>query len=1085
MGKRIPWTSTAWTIAFLVLLLMLAPLTAFADEAPGRDTLESQTEKGAAYVKEADAPVAQALANGEGEAGESSESQLSEAKNSESLDSKDKENAGKLGLEKAEAISETQKANESDSKTGSQVNSQIAQQKTAETETISAKTTAREPNPAKADAKVATTKTIDTAPSNAKTSGEKNSTAKAANTKAADVQSTISKPTAAKAVAAQAPSVKKAPTSTSASKQSSKSTASAKQGQSASKGKHSTPLAAGTYMIVTAKSNKRVLDVEGGSKTNGANVLLWDWHGAAWQKWNVSYDSEGFYTIKNVHTGKVLDVAGAKAGKGANVLTWQGKTANNTNQRWILEKSGRGYILKSALNQSLVLDCTGNSAANGTNIEIWKANGNANQRFVFVNLNPDVAFGKTLEDGIYTMGVSSKTSQLVEVQGASIKNGGNVDLYASNKGMNQRWSFQYNGVGLYRIVNVGSGLSLDVAGANPTAATNVLQYAAHSGKNQLWGVSKNVDGTYTLYSAINGMALDVHGASTANLANLETYYPSNGKNQKFALKRVAEDYSGTYRLFTRLSQKPKSVDVPKGSVSNGTQLALWDDNGQLNQRFVFEKVGSAYSIRPASSGKYLTVSNGKVVQVSASGKGGTASNNQLWTVKYAKNGFQIKNVGTGKVMSVAGAKAVNSAKVQESIWKGSASQKFLLAKCEMLPRGLYVMSNMANTKLNLDATGASFANGTNAIVYKSTGMNNQKFAIVHVGGGYYRVTLALGGTVLGVRGSKNGSSAKFYNWTADDSQLWKPTLVDGGFVFQNKASGKRLAAAGKTSGSDVVQQDPANAALQKWRLSKDGINCRDMNSFVKCLNTAPGSSSLTVTRAVPGFSTSSRQWKALQSALAECWDSGFDVGFISVDCNTGMTISANADTTFYGASTIKGLYATYLCEELLESGEISLGSVEDIMYSTIVYSNNDTYSTLRYNYGSQSGFNEWLSEVGVGELGLYDYYTPKTLAKAWTHILEYESSNGDYVGFWRSIFDHGDMSSINDALGCTVYSKPGWFDGGSIGYILDDAGIVKNGSGTYVLAVMSNAYPYNWQKDTIENLVRAIDNVHSAIPATR
>lgn len=920
--------------------------------------------------------------------------------------------------------------------------------------------------------------------SDVKTSTVKSSSEKAEAAKTASCQVATPEPAAAKATAKGAAHPKAVEGKQPASKQLGKTTMPKQQSKVASTTKHKTSLAEGTYMIVTAKSTKRVLDVAGGSKANGANVLLWDWHGAAWQKWKVSYDSEGYYTIKNVHTGKVLDVAGLNARSGANVLSWQEKATKNANQRWVLEKSGAGYILKSALNQSLALDCTGNSAANGTNIEIWKANGQPNQRFIFVNLNPDVARGKTLEDGIYTMGVSNKPTQLVEVQGKSIRNDANVDLYASNKGMNQRWSFQYNGDGLYRVVNIGSGLSLDVEGANPTAGTNVLQYAANTGKNQLWGITQNADGTYTLYSALNGMALDVHGVSTANLANLEVYYPRNAANQKFVLSKASENYSGTYQIITRLSQNPKLLDVPNDSVSDGAQLALWGANEGLNQRYLFEKVGSSYSIRPVSSGKYLTALGGKVVQASAKGKAGSASENQLWTLEYSKNGFQIQNVGTGKVMSVAGSKAVNSAKIQETVWGGKTAQKFLLSRSEMIPRGLYVVHNLANPSLAIDASEGSFANGANAIVFNSSGMNNQKFAIAPVEGGYYRITLALGGTVLGARGG-NGASAKLYSWTGADDQLWKPVLTDGGISLQNKKSGMQLAAAGKSSGSDAIQKKPSKTDLQTWRFSKSRINHSDMGSFVKCLDLTSGSGVPTVTRAVPGFSTSSSQWHALWDAMDQCWNAGFDVGFISVDCNTGMTISANADSTFYGASTIKGLYITYLCEELLETGAISLGSVEDLMYDTIVYSNNDTYSTLRYNYGSQSGFNAWLSDIGVGELGLYDYYTPKTLAKAWTHILEYERSNGSYVGFWRSIFDHGHMSSINDALECTVYSKPGWFDGGSIGYILDDAGIVKNSSGTYVLAVMSDAYPYNWQKDTIENLVRAINDVHSSIPATR
>lgn len=872
------------------------------------------------------------------------------------------------------------------------------------------------------------------------------------------------------------------------SKQKAKTAAPAQTMSVASTKKYETPLPAGTYMIATANSTTRVLDVAGGSKSNGTNVLLWDWHNATWQKWEVTFDQNGLYTITNVHSGKVLDVSGAVARNGSNVLQWSSKSTANLNQRWILEKSGTGFILKSAINQRFVLDCTGNSAANGTNVEIWTANKGNNQCFNFVNLAPTAKYEPALKDGVYIMGASKNSAQRVEVQGYSPKNTANVDLYAKNSGLNQQWSFQHRGSGLYNIVNLGSGLALDVEGANMTAASNVLQYSLNGGKNQLWGIVLNADKkTYTIYSALNGLALDVHGASIANGSNIETYYPNGGHNQKFFLESVTENYSGVYNVYSRLSQESKAVDVPGNSYANGTQLALWSDNQQLNQRYLFEKVGSAYSIRPVSSGKYLTVTkDGKVVQTSAQGAAGKASSNQLWNVSFARDGFQIRNVGAGKALSVAGAKAVNSAKVQTATWNGSLSQKFLVHSCEFLPRGLYTMTSAANAGLAIDASGASFSNGTNAIVWKSSDTNNQKFAMTPVGGGYYRITLALGGTVLGATGG-NGASVKLYNWSGADSQLWKPVLVDGGFTLQNKGTGMRLAAAGKNSGSDVVQQRAAGTDVQKWRISKGFINQRDMGSFVNCLNLASGSSGLTASRAIIGFSSSSSQWKALRNALASCWNAGIDVGFLAVDCNTGMAASVNADRNYFGASTIKGLYVTYLCEELLENGWLSYDEVKGLMHDAIVYSDNDAYRYLRAAYGSQAGFNAWLAKAGVGGLDLWDTYSSRTLAKAWTHMLEYENSGGRYVGFWRSIFNHSDMSVIKDSLGGyrTVYSKPGWMEGGWSGTILNDAGIVKNGDRTYIFAVMTTAYPYNWQKGRVEGVVRAVDSVFSSMAVCR
>lgn len=308
--------------------------------------------------------------------------------------------------------------------------------------------------------------------------------------------------------------------------------------------KYSTPLAAGTYVIVTSNNGSQVLDVAAGSKANGANVLLWEYHNVSWQKWSVSYDSQGMYIFKNVGTGKVLDAANGTAKSGTNVLTWQAKSSDYYNQRWVLVKSGAGYVIRAALNTNSVLDCMNGSSANGTNIALWTVNGGGNQRFFFVEANPKVAYGKTIANGVYTMGVSNKKTKLVEVEGCSKNNCGNVDIYEINGGKNQQWSFKYNGAGYYKIINVNSGLALDVEGASLAPGTNVLQYKSKSGKNQLWGVQKNSDGTYSIYSALNGMALDVHGASTADLTNVETYFSNGGKNQRFYLEKPKPVSSG-------------------------------------------------------------------------------------------------------------------------------------------------------------------------------------------------------------------------------------------------------------------------------------------------------------------------------------------------------------------------------------------------------------------------------------------------------------------------------------------------------------------------------------------------------------
>ena len=60
------------------------------------------------------------------------------------------------------------------------------------------------------------------------------------------------------------------------------------------------------------------IDVAGGSKLDGGNILLWSYNAGKNQQWEVKVDeTDGYATIKNVNSGKLLDVEGAQIRDGA------------------------------------------------------------------------------------------------------------------------------------------------------------------------------------------------------------------------------------------------------------------------------------------------------------------------------------------------------------------------------------------------------------------------------------------------------------------------------------------------------------------------------------------------------------------------------------------------------------------------------------------------------------------------------------------------------------------------------------------------------------------------------------------------
>ncbi|MFZ3481568.1 RICIN domain-containing protein [Bifidobacterium adolescentis] len=144
---------------------------------------------------------------------------------------------------------------------------------------------------------------------------------------------------------------------------------------------HASDLEDGTYTVSTALKDGMLLDVAGGSKKDGGNVLIYTATGGANQQWRVTHDPKGYVTLANVNSGKVLDVAGGSARNGANALQYSSNGGRN--QKWVAVRSGSSYRLVSAMSQSLVLDVAGWSTKDGANVDVWTSNGGANQQWKF------------------------------------------------------------------------------------------------------------------------------------------------------------------------------------------------------------------------------------------------------------------------------------------------------------------------------------------------------------------------------------------------------------------------------------------------------------------------------------------------------------------------------------------------------------------------------------------------------------------------------------------------------------------------------------------------------------------------------
>ena len=93
-------------------------------------------------------------------------------------------------------------------------------------------------------------------------------------------------------------------------------------------------------------------------------------------------------------------------------------------------------------------------------------------------------------------------------------------------------------------------------------------------------------------------------------------------------------------------------------------------------------------------------------------------------------------------------------------------------------------------------------------------------------------------------------------------------------------------------------------------------------------------------------------------------DEGYEVGYALLDLDTGATVTYNADTAFYSASSIKGPYVTSVVE--YELGDAVKSDASRIS-AILEYSDNAAYSTLRDAYGN-TPFAKLVEATGAASL---------------------------------------------------------------------------------------------------------------------
>ncbi|MDI2128868.1 ricin-type beta-trefoil lectin domain protein [Yinghuangia seranimata] len=254
-----------------------------------------------------------------------------------------------------------------------------------------------------------------------------------------------------------------------------------------------------------------------------------------------------------------------------------------------------------------------------------------------------------------------------------------------------------------------------------------------------------------------GLCADSFGYSSRNSTPLDLWLCQGGRNQGFW-------YDAAYQSVHIELSHDRCLDVTGANYTSGTQLIVYNCQGQANQRFVL----TGGTIRPASAQSLC--------------------------------------------VAPAGSDAAIGARLVLAACDGSANQRFT---SEPHAAAVFTELKAGNTGKCLDINGGSMSNGTNVLAWDCTGNTNQKWYRDAATGQIHSLkdpTFCLdnrgsttAGAGLGIWACKEGTGAVRDNLRFD--------VVGGAIV--SRVSGLRVTA--PTSGTGNVTQTAANgSAAQVW-----------------------------------------------------------------------------------------------------------------------------------------------------------------------------------------------------------------------------------------------------------------------------
>lgn len=531
------------------------------------------------------------------------------------------------------------------------------------------------------------------------------------------------------------------------------------------------------------------------------------------QRFEIISTNKDEHKILLEHSGKALDVRNAAGTIGTLVQQYEWNSTDA--QKWYFvdtEEGNNSYYIKSKLGTYLTIDYEG---------KVVKTTDKANAHKWMLEKSES----RPIEDGIYGIANKANSSMMLDISGASISNGGNVQVYSMNSTLAQKFDIRYVGNGYYKIIATHSNMVLDVVNASTKSGANLWQYTSNGTDAQLWKFIDAGNGYYYLKSKLGMIAAPV-SSNIKNGTNVAMTALTGKDNQKWMLEDLSRPISDGKYLILSSKDTLRVMTNKKGN----SQINIYENVDEQKYDITYVSNGY-YKISNKASGKVLEVAgSSKAIMTNLKEGEWKNSDNQLWQVLYLGSGKYCIKSKLGTFADVYSGSMAENNNIWMYSYNGTAAQVWKLDSSrtnqpiQPIKDGTYVFRSALKNSRVMDVSGGSAADYANVQLYSDNGTAAQKFIVTYIGNGYYNIINEKSKKSIDVANGSNKAGTNLWQYTPNgtDAQKWKFIDAGKGYYYIKSSKGTVLDVkyARTWNGTNIWMYTLNGTDAQKWKLEK-------------------------------------------------------------------------------------------------------------------------------------------------------------------------------------------------------------------------------------------------------------------------